>query len=152
MTIAPGFHLFPFRTEKLSPVTPMVLRNSGRVGSRRFFSRAPAVVTDCGGFFLCLPSGPSFPGMLPGLLLLLAPRPSAGISFPAPFILHLALPFSCPVPYGLCSPAAVYGPAGGFSMRGNISPQADCYPLPKWITCGFLSRKLTAGGTRKLAA
>ena len=39
VTIAPGFHLFPFRTEKLSPVTPMVLRNSGRVGSRRF-SRA----------------------------------------------------------------------------------------------------------------
>ena len=36
VTIAPGFHLFPFRTEKLSPVTPMVLRNSGRVGSRRF--------------------------------------------------------------------------------------------------------------------
>jgi hypothetical protein len=31
------FYLFPFRTEKLSPVTPMVLRNSGRVGSRRFF-------------------------------------------------------------------------------------------------------------------
>ena len=36
VVIAPGFHLFPFRTEKLSPVTPMVLRNSGRVGSRRF--------------------------------------------------------------------------------------------------------------------
>ena len=35
VAIAPGFHLFPFRTEKLSPVTPMVLRNSGRVGSRR---------------------------------------------------------------------------------------------------------------------
>ena len=52
MTIAPGFHLFPFRTEKLSPVTPMVLRNSGRVGSRRFFSRAPAVTRDCGGFFM----------------------------------------------------------------------------------------------------
>ena len=61
MTIAPGFHLFPFRTEKLSPVTPMVLRNSGRVGSRRFFSRAPAVITDCGGFFyVFLPAVPSF--------------------------------------------------------------------------------------------
>ena len=95
MTIAPGFHLFPFRTEKLSPVTPMVLRNSGRVGSRRFFSRAPAVVTDCGGFFyVFLPAVPSFPGMLPGLLLLLAPRPSAGILLPVPFILHLALPVS----------------------------------------------------------
>ena len=60
MTIAPGFHLFPFRTEKLSPVTPMVLRNSGRVGSRRFFSRAPAVIIDCGGFFyVFLPALPS---------------------------------------------------------------------------------------------
>ena len=155
MTIAPGFHLFPFRTEKLSPVTPMVLRNSGRVGSRRFFSRAPAVVTDCGGFFyVFLPAVSFFPGMLPGLLLLLAPpRAFAGISFPAPFILRLVLlPVSCPMPYGLCSPAAVYGLAGGFSMRGNVSPQADCYPLPKWITSGFLSRKLTAGGTRKLTA
>ena len=36
VVIARGFHLFPFRTEKLSLVTPMVLRNSGRVGSRRF--------------------------------------------------------------------------------------------------------------------
>ena len=132
----------------------MVLRNSGRVGSRRFFSRAPAVVTDCGGFFyVFLPAVSFFPGMLPGLLLLLAPsRAFAGILFPAPFILRLALPVSCSMPYGLCSPAAVYGPAGGFPMRGNISPQADCYPLPKWITSGFLSRKLTAGGTRKLAA
>jgi len=91
--------------------------------------------------------------MLPGVLSLLAPpRAFAGILFLAPFILRLALPFSCLVPYGLCVPAAVYVPAGGFSMRGNVSPQADCYPLPKWITSGFLSRKLTAGGTRKLAA
>ena len=41
MVIARGIHLFPFRTEKLSPVTPMVLRNSGRVGSRRFGERKP---------------------------------------------------------------------------------------------------------------
>ena len=34
--VAQGFHLFPFRTEKLSLVTPMVLRHSGRVGSCRF--------------------------------------------------------------------------------------------------------------------
>ena len=150
MTIAPGFHLFPFRTEKLSPVTPMVLRNSGRVGSRRFFSRAPAVVTDCGGFFyVFLPALPSpecfqdsFCSLHPGLL-----QESCFLR-----LLSCALRFPSPMPYGLCSPAAVYGPAGGFSMRGNISPQADCYPLPKWITSGFLSRKLTAGGTRKLAA
>lgn len=36
VAMAQGFHLFPFRTEKLSLVTPMVLRHSGRVGSRRF--------------------------------------------------------------------------------------------------------------------
>ena len=33
--MAARFHLFPFRTEKLSSLSPMVL-NFGRVGSRRF--------------------------------------------------------------------------------------------------------------------
>ena len=33
MVIAVGFHLFPFRTEKLSPLAPMVLQ-CGRVGRR----------------------------------------------------------------------------------------------------------------------
>ena len=51
VTIAPGFHLFPFRTEKLSPVTPMVLRNSGRVGSRRFQSGALQPQQLRGSFF-----------------------------------------------------------------------------------------------------
>ena len=41
VAIAQGFHLFPFRTEKLSLVTPMVLHHSGRVGSRRFFLEPP---------------------------------------------------------------------------------------------------------------
>ena len=42
--IAPGFHLFPSRTEKLSPAAPMVLRHSGRVGRRLFFERqSPAL-------------------------------------------------------------------------------------------------------------
>src|SRR5690554_678854 len=35
MVTAQGSHLFPFRTEKLSPAAPMVLRKSGRVGRRR---------------------------------------------------------------------------------------------------------------------
>ena len=43
MVITLGFHLFPFRTEKLSPIVPMVLRNSGRVGSRHFKKRAGVV-------------------------------------------------------------------------------------------------------------
>ena len=59
VTIALRFHLFPFRTEKLSSVTPMVLRNSGRVGSRRFFQREAPVSEDAGaflfwGYFVCL--------------------------------------------------------------------------------------------------
>ena len=49
VVIARGFHLFPFRTEKLSLVTPMVLRNSGRVGSRRFL-RSLACLLDGRGF------------------------------------------------------------------------------------------------------
>ena len=50
VTIALGFHLFPFRTEKLSPITPMVLRNSGRVGSRRFKAEASESVDDLEAF------------------------------------------------------------------------------------------------------
>ena len=38
VAMARGIHLFPSRTEKLSPVTPMVLPKGGRVGSRRFSS------------------------------------------------------------------------------------------------------------------
>ena len=34
MITAAGFHLFPFRTEKLSPPAPMVLQLCGRVGRR----------------------------------------------------------------------------------------------------------------------
>ena len=39
VTIARGTHLFPFRTESLSPVAPMVLHLNwcGRVGSRQVF-------------------------------------------------------------------------------------------------------------------
>jgi hypothetical protein len=47
------FYLFPFRTEKLSLVTPMVLRNSGRVGSRRFF-KSPLRLAPKGTFLYLL--------------------------------------------------------------------------------------------------
>ena len=40
VVIVAGFHLFPFRTEKLSPPAPMVLHTRGRVGSRRFSEEA----------------------------------------------------------------------------------------------------------------
>ena len=53
VAIARGFHLFPFRTEKLSLVTPMVLRNSGRVGSCRFLERPP-IQQWVGGFLFCM--------------------------------------------------------------------------------------------------
>jgi hypothetical protein len=41
VAMARGKHLFPFRTEKLSPSAPMVLgpQGPGRVGRRRFFRR-----------------------------------------------------------------------------------------------------------------
>src|SRR5438876_11893972 len=41
--IAVGVHLFPFRTEQLSPLAPMVLgaQAPGRVGSRRILRRRP---------------------------------------------------------------------------------------------------------------
>ena len=40
VALARGKHLFPFRTEKLSPSAPMVLgsQGPGRVGRRRFLS------------------------------------------------------------------------------------------------------------------
>ena len=40
VAMARGKHLFPFRTEQLSPSAPMVLgpQGPGRVGRRRFFS------------------------------------------------------------------------------------------------------------------
>ena len=43
VAIAWGKHLFPFRTEQLSPTAPMVLglRGPGRVGRRRFFTHEP---------------------------------------------------------------------------------------------------------------
>src|SRR5215207_6438526 len=41
VALAWGKHLFPFRTEQLSPTAPMVLglHGPGRVGRRRFFHR-----------------------------------------------------------------------------------------------------------------
>ena len=57
--IAPGFHLFPFRTEQLSPCAPMVLRSSGRVGRRRFLSADESCTrhVGCGTlFFVAVPA------------------------------------------------------------------------------------------------
>ena len=51
VVIVAGFHLFPFRTEKLSPPAPMVLHTRGRVGSRRLYERKP-FRRNPGGLFL----------------------------------------------------------------------------------------------------
>ena len=50
VVIVAGFHLFPFRTEKLSPPAPMVLHTRGRVGSRRFLKKP--FESNPGGLFL----------------------------------------------------------------------------------------------------
>ena len=50
VAIARGIHLLPFRTEKLSPFTPMVLPQGGRVGSRLSLKPSPVVQT-AGLFF-----------------------------------------------------------------------------------------------------
>ncbi len=62
VALARGKHLFPFRTEQLSPSAPMVLgsQGPGRVGRRRFFSRARAVRT--GGPPPCAGSPCELPG------------------------------------------------------------------------------------------
>src|SRR5918911_5600545 len=51
VTTAAGIHLFPFRTEKLSPPAPMVLRGRprGRVGRRPFFMPGPRPVYSTSG-------------------------------------------------------------------------------------------------------
>jgi hypothetical protein len=57
VAMARGKHLFPFRTEPLSPSAPMVLglKGPGRVGRRRFnFSLEPSVQGWAGGSKLFL--------------------------------------------------------------------------------------------------
>src|SRR5215212_6284725 len=60
VAIAWGKHLFPFRTEQLSPTAPMVLgsQGPGRVGRRRFFLHEPPA-----GRLVCVVGAPS--GELP---------------------------------------------------------------------------------------
>ena len=53
VAMARGKHLFPFRTEQLSPSAPMVLgsQGPGRVGRRRFFPN-PLALAQAGFVFL----------------------------------------------------------------------------------------------------
>jgi hypothetical protein len=54
VAMARGKHLFPFRTEPLSPSAPMVLgpQGPGRVGRRRFFYTNPRLLVQA-GFLFC---------------------------------------------------------------------------------------------------
>ena len=78
VAMAAGSHLFPSRTEKLSPLAPMVLPKGGRVGSRR---PGPPRNRNRGGFFFyspprsVLPSGRSGACLPPGEGTADAPRP-----------------------------------------------------------------------------
>ena len=89
VALAEGKHLFPFRTEKLSPPAPMVLpgRLGGRVGRRPLFSSRsprPGHWTGAFAFSVARSRVPSPPGAMASLLAL-APacrepgsRPGAG--------------------------------------------------------------------------
>ena len=62
VVIARVFHLFPFRTEKLSPSAPMVLPKGGRVGRRHNHitrNKAPTN-TNVGAFAVLSPKGNPF--------------------------------------------------------------------------------------------
>ena len=96
--IAPGFHLFPFRTEQLSPCAPMVLHTRGRVGRRRFSyitSFRPAVLDrTCGAVFFFapwkgMPRNPAPPSCLP---VFPSPRPSLSRTFLPRLFLPLRVP------------------------------------------------------------
>ena len=89
-----GFHLFPFRTEKLSPPAPMVLHTRGRVGSRRLFFRKPL-------------------GAIPGAFVVVyTPSPRAG-SGPVLTCQQLHDMLSLPIPSSLM--------ILGFMVRPDIS-------------------------------
>ncbi len=59
MVMARGIHLFPFRTEQLSPSAPMVLgsQGPGRVGRRRNYVGAPRLVRGASSFYEAVGSG-----------------------------------------------------------------------------------------------
>ena len=52
VSIALGFHLFPSRTEKLSPLAPMVLPKGGRVGRRRSLKESYSLWSET--LFFCI--------------------------------------------------------------------------------------------------
>ena len=54
VVIASGFHLFPFRTEKLSPTAPMVLRKRESRSPPSYFQVEALLARLLGGLFVFL--------------------------------------------------------------------------------------------------
>ena len=81
VVIVSGFHLFPFRTEKLSPSAPMVLHTRGRVGSRRFSRRRDPVRNSRVSLFLFIFFGQGcLQGLFAFVYILLAGMLAGGAS------------------------------------------------------------------------
>ena len=70
-----GDHLFPFRTEKLSPTAPMVLHTRGRVGRRQLFYK-PLSTDLLREAFFCVSfwGGASSPGEMHSFLEMTRPH------------------------------------------------------------------------------
>jgi hypothetical protein len=66
VAMARGKHLFPFRTEQLSPSAPMVLgpQGPGRVGRRRFFASEPQLQRAAGALCVSQPTQARWPTRL----------------------------------------------------------------------------------------
>src|SRR5688572_8566749 len=84
VTTAAGIHLFPFRTEKLSPPAPMVLRGRprGRVGRRPFFVSSTPSSMACEQFSTLQPSASACQHATPfGLRFSARPLRPCGLAF-----------------------------------------------------------------------
>ena len=74
-----GDHLFPFRTEKLSPTALMVLHTRGRVGRRQLFYKPLSTDLLREAFFVLFLGGASLPEDDASSSELGATRPRVGI-------------------------------------------------------------------------
>ena len=75
-----GDHLFPFRTEKLSPTAPMVLHTRGRVGRRQLFYKPLSTDLLREAFFCALVFWRAHPHLKMTRPHLGATRPRVGIA------------------------------------------------------------------------
>ena len=145
------FHLFPFRTEKLSSLTPMVLHLScGRVGSRLFKVRSQGLT-----FFCCFSAWKRWGGAAPLLFARLPPPPCVGacsvkLSCRMTAVMRAGLPEERPdcragsvgcglFPYRLDSSAEVA--PSDTAVSHSTRTARFCQARPLFSTCGLV-RKL----------